>query len=167
MSEDLSNVSKGLKEIRDSTENMVKSIESIKTKLNNSDLAIIPPAYLPWVGTMLFLVIAGFLLGKAPNGVKVALDFITSWVTTILLIVCGITSANILNSISRKLATISSIAYAGIFTCYLAYITINYGSFEPHIAAVGFNVATSSQAILLTGIIYYIRKKGLYVGRDS
>lgn len=125
----------------------------IKFSLNSVSLKDFLPSYLPWIATMLVLILGAHFLSATPDWFKAALDFVSSWVATIVILVSGIVCAAALRPINKLYSVLMSIGFASIFTSYLAYITVNFGSFEPHVAAFGFNLGETLRDIIIVIVI--------------
>lgn len=149
------------------TNNLLSEIKAITEKMNcnfadikqenlslkedikkSNDFRVILPDYLPWVGSMLLFVILSFLLKDSPEWLKSGLAFITSWLTTITILVCGIVAANAVKPYSRFVSALVGAGYAAIFTAYLLYITIDLGAIDANVAAFGFNIGSILQSVV-------------------
>ena len=107
-----------------------------------------------WILTALVFVISGLLLQNLSNDILAFMDKISSWITTVAIISCGLTAGTYAYRHSKFLGICVWIAWGAIFTNYFAYVTIDYGDLHPHVSAIGFNIATTFQSIALLFVCF-------------
>lgn len=82
----------------------------------------------------------------------------SSWITVLCTLALGLLTALLVFPYSRINAILVTCAYSSIFICYIGYVTVDYGSFEPLVAAIGFNIATILQAVSIWKIAQMLKK---------
>lgn len=107
-----------------------------------------------WLMTFLVLIAFALILPLAPPSILSSAAEITSWVATAFILFCGLLSAYFFYKINKQVGLVISIAYASIFTAYIGYITIDYGSIRPNISAFIFNIATIFQSVAIFFTVY-------------
>ena len=114
-----------------------------------------------WIGVMCGMVAMGALATYLADQVQHFVERATSYITVGAILCLGAWSSVMGYRRSKRLGGVIACAYAAILSCYLGYVLLDFGAQEPHIAAIGFNIATILQtiAILLTSYALCSRAK--------
>jgi hypothetical protein len=113
-----------------------------------------------WIAVFIIMFGLGILLGLLPDEWFAVPDRVTSWITTLLNVGCGVMAAVNIYKIDRKLAFYTSVACATLFSCYFGYVTVEWGDAHPHLSANGYNLGTSMVWVLVLLLSEACRKVG-------
>lgn len=156
---DISDLNKTVEQLNNEAQDVRKCFQKISDNFNiitkEKSLTYI---FSIWFLAVMSMFVLGYMFSFMSETYREVIERMSSWATVGAIGFIGVKAGLYLSKINRMICALASTAFASIFICYIAYVFVDFGSILPHIAAIGFNIATVLQVLATYIVVRYVVK---------